>query len=98
MLFNFLAIFKAIKELILTSDAKAFKNKAIIPTEKEIKNLKAILKILSIFIKATTKLQADKYPTIYYIVPFIYQIYKRLDEVKEEYNVSTYLFYSLLKL
>jgi len=56
MLFNFLAIFKAIKELILTSDAKAFKNKAIIPTEKEIKNLKAILKILSIFIKATTKL------------------------------------------
>jgi len=53
---------------------------------------------LSIFVKATTKLQADKYPTIYYVVPFIYQIYKRLDEVKEEYKVSTYLFYSLLKL
>lgn len=46
------------------------------------------LKIFSIFIKATTKLQAEKYPTIYYLVPEVYKIYTRLESIKDEFNVS----------
>ena len=52
--------------------SKAFKNKALILTNIEIIYLKNILNIISIFIKAITKLQAENYPTIYYIIPEVY--------------------------
>jgi hypothetical protein len=79
MLFNFLEVWLPIKSIITISNSKAFKNKNIILTESEIKYLKNILNILNIFVYATIKLQADKYPTIYYLIPLIYSIYNMID-------------------
>ena len=56
MLKNFLHIYKAIKSVIQASDSKAFKNKSLILTDWEIKDLNSILNIISIFIKTTIKL------------------------------------------
>jgi len=85
MLFNFLEVWLPIKSTITISNSKAFKNKSIILTESEIKYLKDILNILSIFVYATTKLQADKYPTIYYLIPLIYSIYNKLGNIRVTY-------------
>jgi hypothetical protein len=56
MLKNFLYIYKAIRVVINTSKSKAFKNKSIVLTDIEIIYLNIILNIISIFVKATTKL------------------------------------------
>ena len=60
---------------------KAFKNKSLILTNIE-------LNYLIIFVKVTTKLQAEKYSIIYYIIPEIYKIYNRLEGFKETFQVS----------
>src|SRR3984957_10054920 len=88
MLKNFLYIYKAIKVVINSSNSKAFKNKSIALTNIEITYLNNILNIISIFIKATTKLQAENYPTIYYIIPKVYKIYNKLKGFKREFKVS----------
>ena len=92
MLKNFLHIYKAIKVVINNSDSKAFKNKSLILTEIELIYLNNILNIVSIFIKTTTKLQAEAYPTIYYIILEVYKIYARLEKFKVEYIISNYFF------
>ena len=56
MLDNFLHIYKPIKVVINSSKSKAFKNKSLILTDIEINYLNNILNIISIFIKAITKL------------------------------------------
>ena len=56
MLKNFLHIYKVIKVVITSSKSKAFKNKSLIFINIEIIFLNNILNIISIFIKATTKL------------------------------------------
>ena len=56
MLKNFLHIYEPIKAVINSFKSKAFKNKALILTNIKINYLKNILNIISIFIKATTKL------------------------------------------
>jgi hypothetical protein len=56
MLKNFIPLWKAIKSVIISSESKSFKNKNSILTEIELKYLNNILSILSIFIKAITKL------------------------------------------
>ena len=43
-----------------------------------------------VFIKATTKLQAENYPTIYYIIPEVDKIYNRLETFKREFKVSIF--------
>jgi len=88
MLKNFLSIYKAIKSVIQASDSKAFKNKNLIFIDSEIKDLNSILNIISIFVKTTIKLQAEAYPTIYYIIPEVYKIYSKLEKFLEEYKVS----------
>ena len=88
MLYNFLYIWEPIKATIIVSKSKVFKNKALILKENEIEFLKNILNIISIYILATTKLQADKYPTIYYLIPLIYQIHSKLIKARETYKVS----------
>jgi len=88
MLLHFLHIYKAIKAVINNSDSKAFKDKSLILTDIEIIYLNNILNIISIFVKATTKLQAENYPTIYYIIPEVYRIYNRLENFKKEFKVS----------
>jgi hypothetical protein len=98
MLRDFLNIYEAIKVVINSSKSKAFKNKTFILTNIEIIFLNNILNIISIFVKATTKLQAEKYPTIYYIMLKVYKIYKILDEIKAEYKVSLLFSSLLLKL
>ena len=56
MLKNFLHIYKAIKVVINSLKLKAFKNKSLVLTNIEITYLNNILNIISIFIKAITKL------------------------------------------
>jgi hypothetical protein len=82
MLLNFLHIYEPIKVIINSSKSKAFKNKSLILTDNEIEYLRNILNIISIFIKITTKLQAENYPTIYYIILEVYRIYTRLKNFK----------------
>jgi hypothetical protein len=91
MLKNFLYIYKPIKAVINSSKSKAFKNKALILTNIKINYLKNILNIILIFVKAITKLQAEAYPTIYYIIPKVYKIYNKLKNFKKEIKVSFYL-------
>lgn len=95
MLKEFINLWPAIKSVINLSDSKAFqKNKqSLLLKDNDIEYLKKCLKILNIFVKATTKLQAEKYPTIYYLIPEIYNIYNRLENIRDEFNVSLYLYY-----
>ena len=91
MLRDFLYIYQAIKIVINSSKLKAFKDKSLILIDIEIIYLNNILNIISIFVKTITKLQAEKYPTIYYIILKVYKIYKKLENLKVEYNVSLFL-------
>jgi hypothetical protein len=91
MLKNFLHIYEAIKVVINSSKSKAFKNKSLLLINIEIIFITNILKIISIFVKTTTKLQAEKYPIIYYIIPEVYKIYTRLENFKTEFNISLFL-------
>jgi hypothetical protein len=56
MLRDFLYIYDPIKVVINTSKSKAFKNKNLILIDIETIYLNNILNIISIFVKATTKL------------------------------------------
>ena len=85
---DFLYIYKAINIVINSSKSKAFKNKDLVLTNIKIIYLNNILNIISIFVKATIKLQAENYPTIYYIIPKAYKIYNRLENFKKEFKVS----------
>ena len=91
MLYNFIYIYKAIKVVINSSKSKAFKNKGLVLTNIEIIYLNNILNIISIFVKATTKLQAENYSTIYYIIPKVYKIYNKLENFKASFKVSKFL-------
>ena len=75
MLNNFLNLYKPINIIIQNSNNKAFKDKKLLISDEELIYLKNTLLILKIFIKATNKLQADKYPTIYYTLLLLYSIY-----------------------
>jgi len=88
MLKHFLHIYEAIKVVINSFKSKAFKDKSLILTDIEITYLNNILNIISIFVKATIKLQAENYPTIYYIIPEVYRIYTRLENLKSNFKVS----------
>jgi hypothetical protein len=88
MLNNFLNLYKPINIVIQNSNNKAFKDKKLLISDEELIYLKNTLLILKIFVKATNKLQADKYPTIYYILPLLYSIYIQLDKVINELKVS----------
>ena len=89
MLYNFLSLYKPINIVIQNSSYKAFKDKTLLVTDDEVVYLKNTMKILQVFIKATNKLQADKYPTIYYTIPLIYKIYTSLERIRRELDVST---------
>jgi hypothetical protein len=88
MINNYIPLYKPINTTIELSNNKAFKDKSLKITEKELAYLKTTLSILKVFIKATNKLQSDLYPTIYYTIPLIYSIYNQLDKLKEEFKVS----------
>ena len=88
MLKNFLTLWEPIKAVINSSNSKAFRDKKLMLTENEITWLKNVLAILTIFVKATTKLQAEHYPIIYYIIPEVYIIYNKLEAFKPQLQVS----------
>src|ERR1700735_3629959 len=96
MLKDFLYIYEAIKVVINSSSLKAFKNKSLVLTNIKITYLNNILNIISIFIKATTKLQAENYPTIYYIIPKVYKIYNKFKGFKREFKVSFFLLFLII--
>jgi hypothetical protein len=92
MLRNFLHLWPAIEVVITTSQTKAFKKNRdlLILTNSELLFLEDCLSIFDVFVKATTKLQAEKYPTMYYLLPEMYKIYKKLEDLKVTLNrVST---------
>ncbi len=63
----------------------------------DITYLEKCLRIFFIFVKVITKLQAEKYSTIYYLLPEIYNIYNKLENIQREFNVSFfYIFYIYL--
>jgi hypothetical protein len=76
MLKEFLNLWPAIKSVINLSDSKVFKKnkESLLLKDIDITYLEKCLKIFTIFTKATTKLQAEKYPTIYYLIPEVYNI------------------------
>ena len=92
MLNNFLNIYKPINIVIQNSNNKTFKDKKLLISNKELLYLRNTLLILKIFVKATNKLQANKYPTIYYMLLLLYSIYIQLDKVINKLKVS-FLFF-----
>jgi hypothetical protein len=98
MLKEFLNIWPAIKSVINISDSKVFKKNKdfLLLKDQDINYLKNCLNIFKIFVKATTKLQAQKYPTIYYLIPEVYNIYTRLEAIQDELNVSNSLILILI--
>jgi hypothetical protein len=90
MLRDFLNLWEAIKVVISISTSKNFKKnkESLLLSDSEIEYLERCLKIFTIFVKASTKLQAEKYPTIYYLMPEIYKIYNKLEATKSEFNIS----------
>ena len=86
MLKNFIFLYKLIKLVIFISEFIVFKNKAILLSDTEINYLEKCLQILNIFVKTTTKLQAEYYFTAYYIIPELYIIYNKLEKLKIEFN------------
>jgi hypothetical protein len=97
MLKNFLNLWKPIKSVINLFESKAFKQKALfLLINNEIKYIENCLKIFDIFVKATTKLQTEKYSTIYYIIPELYSIYIKLKQVRKDLNVSKYTIFNFL--
>ena len=85
MLKNFLHIYKAIEVVINSFNLKAFKNKSLVLTNIKITYLNNILNIILVFIKAITKLKANNYLTIYYIIFEIYKIYNKLENFKKKF-------------
>jgi hypothetical protein len=88
MVKNFINLWPIIRIIIGYSKSKIFKNKNLLLLNNEIIYLRKVLKILEIFVKTTTKLQVEVYPTVYYIIPEIYSIYNRLDKIKKELNIN----------
>ncbi len=90
MLRDFLNLWEAIKVVISISTSKNFKKnkESLLLSDSEIEYLERCLKIFTIFVKVSTKLQAEKYPTIYYLMPEIYKIYNKLEATKSEFNIS----------
>ena len=95
MLRNFLHLWPAIRAVILSSNTKAFKKNrnVLLLSEADIVFLTKCLCIFEVFVKATTKLQADKYPTIYYLLPEVYNIYNELEVIKGDLNQVSKLVY-----
>jgi hypothetical protein len=100
ILSNYLNLRPAIEVAINRSSAEYFKkNKTIlILSARELNYLENCSKIFSIFIKPTTKLQAEKYPTIYYLLLEIYKLYTKLEALKGEINISFYSYLFILLL
>ena len=95
MLKNFLNIWPAISAIIATSESKSFKKyrSILLLSEGELEYIRKCLQIFDIFVKATMKLQAEKYPTIYYLVPSIYKIYTKLEKIRDDLKeVSTFIY------
>ncbi len=100
MVNNYLNLQPAIEVAINQLSTEYFvKNKTIlILLAQELKYLENCSKIFSIFTKPTTKLQAEKWPTISYLLLEIYKLYTKLQDLKREINVSFYFTYLVIIL
>ena len=88
MINNYIPLYNPINTTIELSSNKAFKDKSLKISKDELSYLKTTLLVLKVFVRATNKLQADLYPTIYYTLPLIYNIYNQLDRLKEDFKVN----------
>jgi hypothetical protein len=86
ILSNYFNLRPTIKIAINRSSIKYFKkNKTIlILSAREFNYLKNYSKIFFIFIKPITKLQAEKYFIIYYLLLEIYKLYTKLKTLKKK--------------
>ena len=98
MLKDFLHVYNAIRVIINNFKAKTFKNKSIILTNNKLIYLKNILSIIKIFVKVTTKLKAENYPTIYYIILEVYKIYIKLERFRDSFKVSKFFKRNQIKI
>jgi len=98
MLKDFLHVYNAIRVIINNFKAKTFKNKSIILTNNKLIYLKNILSIIKIFVKVTTKLKAENYPTIYYIILEVYKIYIKLEGFRDSFKVSKFFKRNRIKI
>jgi len=96
MLKELLHVYKAIKVVINSSKLKAFKNKSLVLTNIKTIYLNIILNTISISVKAITKLQAENYPTIYYIILKVYKIYNKLENFKKSFKISNLFKFKLI--
>lgn len=97
MLNNFLNLKEPIEIVIATSKAKIFKDKESIRLkEEDYLVLETYKEIFEVFIKATKKLQGKEYPTLYYSLPLIKQIFQNLSSIEDK--IATVSFISLLYL
>jgi hypothetical protein len=87
MINNYIPLYNPINTTIELSKNKAFKDKSLKITKDELSYLKTTLLVLKVFVKATNKLQADLFPTIYYTIPLVYSIYNQLDKLKDDLKV-----------
>ena len=97
MIKNFLHIYKAIHIIMTISKNKAFKDKKLLIIEEEIIYLKSTLSIIEVFVKATNKLQGQKYPTIFYTIPLVYNIYNSLEKLRDKFKVNKFIIIILIK-
>jgi hypothetical protein len=90
MIRRFLYLYKVINNSITISEKIKYKNRLRF-TDDELKYIKDCLDIFTIFVKASTKLQAEIYPTIQYIYPYIYQIRIKLEEKFNDESLVSFL-------
>lgn len=88
MLKNFIFLIDPITTVVVSSKNKAFKNNKLSISSQEIDYLKSVLKILEIFNKPIIKLQGEEYPTLYYTIPLVYNLYIFLDKLNIQFKVS----------
>jgi hypothetical protein len=97
MLNRFLHLYLVIQNSINISKNISNKNQLSLFIE-EIQYLNDCLDIFKIFIKATTKLQANKYSIIQYIYSYIYQIRTRLNEKFNQESLVSNIIYMLFDI
>lgn len=95
MLRRFLYVYEAIKLALSASKIKNKNNLSF--SDDEIFYFKELLDIFTIFVKATVILQGEKYPTIQYIYPYIFNIRKRLRQKRDNLNLVSFVFFNILK-
>lgn len=98
MIERILKLYEPINSALLTATNIKNKNDYLL-TEIDKQYLVDYMSIFKIFIKISTFLQGQKYTTIQYIIPYIFQIRRRLLDITNNSNIVSYInLYNLIYL